>query len=171
MLELSAKEPSDDEALSLQASRLEELLPRLLRRLFTLDPDHPVAEMPLAQLRACSILMSGPRSMSVLSDEMGISVSAMTQIADRMERSDLVERVVGQEDRRQKNLQLTNYGAELMRSRREMRIRRAAAALKALMPEARETTLAALQGLLEAANNSAPVVRREESLTNRLEQG
>ena len=45
-------------ALNAQATQLEELLPRILRRLFTLEPDHPVAEMPVAQLRACSILRS-----------------------------------------------------------------------------------------------------------------
>ena len=154
-----------------QATQLEDVLPRILRRLFTLQPDHPVAEMPVAQLRTCSVLRSGPRSMSILSEEMGISVSAMTQIADRMERTGLVERVIGQEDRRQKMLQLTPYGNEIMQARHELRVSRAEAALQTLQPEEREATLQMLHSLLAAVYATAPLVPNEENVTIRQEQG
>ena len=53
------------------------------RYLFAGDDD-PIAELPLAQLRVCGILYHGRRSMSV-SKELGVSLSAMTQIADRLD--------------------------------------------------------------------------------------
>ena len=45
------------------------------------------AELPLAQLRVCGVLCDGPRPMSAVSRELGVSLSAMTQIADRLERA------------------------------------------------------------------------------------
>jgi DNA-binding MarR family transcriptional regulator len=140
-----------DDTLCDQAARLEWLLPALLRRLFTLDPAHPVAELPLAQLRVCMILQAGPRTMSAIGEELGTTVSAVTQIADRLERAGLVERVPEGSDRRAKRLQLTPHGADVMRSRRETRIRRAAEALTPLPPATREAVLHALQTLLDAS--------------------
>src|SRR5207244_9136663 len=97
-------------ALQEQAAQLESLLPRLMRTLFTLEAEHPVTELPLAQLRVCSILYTGPRTLSALGDELAISVSAVTQIADRLERAGLVERVAAPDDRRMKHLRLTSRG-------------------------------------------------------------
>src|SRR5438128_8143690 len=88
-----------------QAAQLECLLPKLMRRLFTLQD--AVSQLPLAQLRLCTILQGGPRPMSVLGEELSISVSAVTQIADRLERAGLVERVSEAEDRRMRRLRLT----------------------------------------------------------------
>src|SRR5215472_9587622 len=97
----------NDESLISQAAKLECLLPKLMRRLFTLDPSHPANELPVAQLRVCVILQAGPRTVSAVSEELGISVSATTQIADRLERAGLVERVAERDDRRMKLLRLT----------------------------------------------------------------
>ena len=58
----------------------------MMRQLFSAD-DHLAAELPLAQLRVCGMLYDGPHPMSVLSRELGVSLSAMTQIADRLERA------------------------------------------------------------------------------------
>ncbi|HZO88327.1 MAG TPA: MarR family transcriptional regulator [Chthonomonadaceae bacterium] len=153
-----------------QAAQLECLLPKLMRRLFTLEPDHPVTELSLAQLRVCTILQAGPRTLSAIGVELGISVSAITQIADRLERAGLVERVAGKDDRRTRLLQLTAHGAELMRSRRQARVRHAAEALEQLSPEKRETVLRALEALLEAAQQIAPEIPAEDPVGARLEQ-
>ncbi|HLV80033.1 MAG TPA: MarR family transcriptional regulator [Chthonomonadaceae bacterium] len=139
-----------DETIEEQAACLEALIPRLMRRLFTLDPNHPSLELPLAQLRLCSVLQSGPRTLSGVSEELGISLSAVTQLADRLERAGLVERVHSVEDRRLKNLQLTAQGAEIMRTRRVMRTRGVARALEKLSPEERANLQRALQALQEA---------------------
>src|SRR5207245_7427659 len=98
------KAMSEDTLLT-QAASLESLLPKLMRRLFTLDPSHPANELPVAQLRVCTILQSGPRTVSAIGEELRISVSAATQIADRLERSGLVERVAEPDDRRMKKVQ------------------------------------------------------------------
>src|SRR5437660_5211187 len=104
----------DNELLNDQAILLECLLPKLMRRLFTLEQDHPVQELPLAQLRVCAILANGPKSMSAIGEELRNSTSAITQLADRMERAGLVERGPGSDDRRVRELRLTKEGAEMM---------------------------------------------------------
>ena len=153
-----------EDTLLTQAADLEALLPKLMRRLFTLDPSHPANELPVAQLRVCTILQAGPRTVSTISEELGISVSAATQIADRLERAGFVERVAGQDDRRMKKLQLTPHGADVMRSRRETRVRRAAAALELLPPAARAEVLEALNVLLDAGLAAAARVSEEEPI-------
>jgi DNA-binding MarR family transcriptional regulator len=153
-----------DEVLLAQAAKLECLLPKLMRRLFTLDPSHPANELPLAQLRVCTILQAGPRTVSAISEELRISASAVTQIADRLERAGLVERVAEPDDRRMKKLQLTAHGAEVMRSRREARVRAAAAALEQLPPPVRAEVLQALHVLLDAGLAAPPQLTENDPL-------
>jgi DNA-binding MarR family transcriptional regulator len=159
-----------DDALLEEAERLEELLPALARRLFTLPPEHPAMELPVAQLRVCTLLQTGPRSMSGLGEELDISVSAVTQIADRLERAGLVARIHGGDDRRTKKLQLTLQGTEMMRSRREIRVRRVAHALARLSPEVRETVLHAMQALLDASLAGMPEGAGADPVNARLER-
>ena len=154
----------NEETLLAQAATLESLLPKLMRRLFTLDPSHAANELPVAQLRICTILQAGPRTVSTISEELGISVSAATQIADRLERAGFVERVAGRDDRRMKQLQLTAHGAEVMQSRRETRVRRAAAALEQLPLPARAEVLQALHVLLDASLAMAPRLPEAEPI-------
>jgi DNA-binding MarR family transcriptional regulator len=141
--------------LSEQAAEIERLLPILMRRLFSLQDDNTVSELPLAQLRICTILQSGPRSMTALGEELGISVSAVTQIADRLERAALVERAPEAEDRRMKLLRLTACGTDLMRRRREMRINRVEEVLNRLPPLDRAASLDALRALLAASERES----------------
>lgn len=143
-----------------QAAELEQLLPALMRALFSLDPDHPVAELPIGQLRVCTVLQHGPRSMSHLGEELGITLSAITQMADRLERAGLVERIAGTGDRRVKELRLTSYGERAMRERRHGRVSRVSAVLSHLAPAERESALCAIEALLEASQTSSD--RREE---------
>src|ERR1041385_5838242 len=95
-----------------QAQAIAGILPLLTRQLFVAD-DSLAAQLPLAQLRVCGILFGGRPSMSVLGRELGMSLSAMTQIADRLERARLVKRVSVGADRRVRCLQLTGRGEKL----------------------------------------------------------
>lgn len=150
--ELSALAPqSDDLSLREQAERLEELLPYLVRWLYSLSLDHPTSEMPLAQLRMCTLLQYGPRNLSSLSEEMGITVSAVTQLADRLEQTGLVVRMVGNQDKRTRMLQLSEKGRQLMEERRALRVQRAEAALAQLPQARRRALLQSLQMLLRTA--------------------
>jgi DNA-binding MarR family transcriptional regulator len=129
-----------------QASTMAVLLPAVMRQLFTLKRDR-AAELPLAQLRVCGILSEGPRAMSRLSRELRVSLSAMTQIADRLERAHLVKRVAEGSDRRIKCLQLTRQGATLMRKREEARIERLVTVLGRLPPQTRLEVIGAMETL------------------------
>ena len=131
-----------------QASELEQLLPALMRHLFILDPDSPTAELPFAQLRVLTILQAGPRSVAVLRVDLGVSFSAISQIAARLERRGMVDRVAGVQDRRTRHVQLTARGAEIMAMRREARIQRIREALGHLTPDEREAVLKSVTILL-----------------------
>lgn len=132
-----------------QARAIAAHLPALMRHLFTFEDD-AAEELPLAQLRVCAILLGGPRPMSALSRELGVSVSAMTQVADRLERSRLVQRVAHGTDRRLRCLQLTERGEKIMRRREAARNQSVLDVLEQLPPPARRNILRALERLLQA---------------------
>jgi DNA-binding MarR family transcriptional regulator len=88
--------------------------------------------------------------MSSLSDELGVTLSALTQIADRLESAGLVTRVARGSDRRVRYLQLTERGETVMRLREDARVRRTLAVLERLSPGAREEVTAALETLFNA---------------------
>ena len=154
---------TDDAALREQAEAITRFLPKLARGMFTIDENDPGMVIPVAQMRVCSILREGPRSMSALCNELGISHSAITQIADRLERSGMVERVPETADRRAKSLQLTPHCMEVMRLRAEKRLKRVLEALKLLDPEARESIVSSLEALLQACLASASELSGELS--------
>jgi DNA-binding MarR family transcriptional regulator len=132
-----------------EARTIASLLPAIMRQLFAVH-DHLAKELPLAQLRVCGMLYDGPRPMSVLSRELGVSLSAMTQIADRLERARMVRRVSPGDDRRIRCLQLTPRGKKTLRLREDDRVRRVSVVLQHLSPKSREKVLATLQTLIRA---------------------
>jgi DNA-binding MarR family transcriptional regulator len=132
-----------------QAEAIASLMPALMRMLSTFDND-PAAQLPLAQLRVCTILCEGPRSMSALSREFGVSLSAMTRIADRLERAHLVKRVAEGKDRRVRRLQLTPSGEKIMRQRDDARVRSVSAVLAQLPARVRKGVRSTLETLMDA---------------------
>jgi DNA-binding MarR family transcriptional regulator len=136
-----------------QAKTIVSLLPTLMRQLFA-GADDPAAELPLAQLRVCGVLYGGARSMSAVGRELGVSLSAMTQIADRLERACLVERIATGTDRRIRCLQLTERGEKMMRRREKARVGRVSLVLQHLTPKTRKDVLAALQTLIQASGDT-----------------
>ena len=131
-----------------QAQDLVSLLLGLTRELLVVDD--VTAELPLRQLRVCALLHEGARSMSVLSRELGVSLSATTQIADRLIRARLVKRVFEGTDRRVRSLQLTKRGQRIMRLRESARVERMLGVVEQLPPKARREVLAAFSLLLKA---------------------
>ncbi len=125
------------------------LVPRLIRGLNTSEKD-PADDLPLAQLRLCGILSEGPQPMSALSRVLGVSLSALTQIADRLERSRFVKRVAEESDRRVRCLQLTARGEKMMRKRREDRVLRTLAVLEPLDEQERAAVRSSLEILVDA---------------------
>ena len=143
-----------------QAYELEHLLPAVMRHTFTLDPTHPLSEMPFGQFRLCTLLFrEGKRTMSQVSEDLSISVSAVTQMADRLEKAGMVERVSDcGGDRRTRFLQLTDHGKTLMETRQERRITRATAILRLLSEDERREILSALDKLRAVGRTVAPIV-------------
>jgi DNA-binding MarR family transcriptional regulator len=142
-----------DVAVVSQAKTLDSTLMGIARSL--LIDDDPASELPLRQLRVCMALYEEPRSMSVLSRELGFSLSAMTQIADRLERAGLVTRWFEGPDRRVRRLRLTPRARRMLRVREESRIFRIAAMLGRIPPEDRDETLRVLDSLRHAAESQA----------------
>ncbi len=133
-----------------EAVTLASLLPALMRQLFTIDNDL-AADLPLAQIRVCVCLQDGPLPMSALSRELGVTLSAMTQIADRLERANMVSRVAEEKDRRVRCLQLTPRAEKIMRRHDDSRIRSVSNVLSRLSPDERKGILAALETLMNAS--------------------
>lgn len=150
-----------DDNLAGLASEVASILPGLMRRFNVLTDADASMDLPIAQLRLCSMLRDGSRTMTCLAHELGISHSAVTQIADRLERAGLVERVPESDDRRVKILTLTSLGEDVMRARRESRTRRVREALEHLTPDARQQVLDGLR-LLLTASSASPVESCED---------
>jgi DNA-binding MarR family transcriptional regulator len=142
-----------------QASEITSLFVSLTRQLLAVDDI--VADLPLRQLRVCALLYDGPRSMSSLSRELGVSLSAMTQIADRLERARLVKRLFEGSDRRVRSLQLTPRGQEIMRLREEARIHRAQVVAERMTTAARTRVISAMTALLDACSANGNDLREE----------
>jgi DNA-binding MarR family transcriptional regulator len=147
---------SEAEDIRARAEELEQLLPSVFRRIFTYASDSPTNELPVAQLRICTLLQFEHRTLSSIAEELGISVSATTQSADRLEKAGMVARVPGLDDRRTRYLQLTPHGAEIMRARREQRIERARRVLERFTPEERDRLVEALNTLKRVALECLP---------------
>jgi DNA-binding MarR family transcriptional regulator len=140
----------EESVLLAQAEAVASLMPKLARSLFAGNND-AAADLPLGQLRVCGILEDGPRSMSALSRELTVSLSAMTQIADRLERSEWVRRVPEDGDRRVRCLQLTPRGEAMMRERKKGRVQRVLTAMERLSPDERAQVLQAFEALARAS--------------------
>ena len=82
-----------------QAENVAALLRSLMREL-TAGLDDPAVDLPLAQLRVCTVLHGGPRPCRRSAANWASPLSAITQIADRLERAGLVTRVAKGSDRR-----------------------------------------------------------------------
>ena len=116
--------------------------------------DDAASELPLRQVRVCMILSSGPHSMSSLSRELGVSLSAITQIADRLESAGLVTRVAEGSDRRVRRLQLTPRARKIMQRRHRIKVERAQGALRQMGPQERKRVMKSLAVLQQVCQES-----------------
>ena len=133
-----------------EAKTVADLLLTFMRQL-NAGLDDPVVNLPLGQLRVCGTLRGGPLPMSAIGRELGASLSAMTQIADRLERARLVKRVPRGDDRRVRCLQLTERGEKMMRLHEQTRVRRMSDVLENLSCEEREEVADVLKTLIRAS--------------------
>lgn len=145
-LPASRTTPARTKAESLRQALLM-LGPSLLRvEDFTLD-------LPLRQLEICLALAKGRLAMSEIARRLRISLSALTQIADRLERGGMVERVFNESDRRVRFLQLTAKAKMLMEAHQETQLSRMASCLELLSNTESTQLLASLQKLVSVATS------------------
>ena len=100
--------------------------------------------------------------MSAISDELGISVSAVTQLVDRLEESGLVSRTFCKNDRRAKELNLTPFGWEIMNERKRKRVDNVLKALLQLTPDDRQSALKSLNALINATELSQKLMNSKD---------
>ena len=108
-------------------------------------------DLPFRQFRVCLALHRRAASMSEISREIGISLSSLTQVADRLERVGLVERVSQGSDRRVRHLKLTDKGVRLMRSHEESQLERMTKCLQSMSVEETTEVLHALNLLIQSS--------------------
>jgi len=132
------------------AERVEALIPKAMRALYRQDPTDPLLEFSVAQLRLLRSLRDGPCTASSLGEDLGLSVSAITQMANRLEASGLVVRTDDVADRRIKHLSLTERGLQLLADRRSRRIDQAQEVLSRLTVEQRAQLISALNKVVLA---------------------
>jgi DNA-binding MarR family transcriptional regulator len=146
-----------------RAARLEALLSRITRGLYRLSDEDPFTELPIAQLRILRILFAEDRTPSELGHDLGLSVSAITQIANRLCTVGLVERRKDADDRRTRPLTLSEKGLQLMKRRRQHRVARVQSVL-ACIPEGRQEEILAVFEELASIGQHVPLGAGDESL-------
>ena len=147
----SDEDAKGDSLLLKQSEDMVAAFSALMRNMFALASDDLSMELPGAQLRVCGMLWDGPKTMSVLTEEIGITHSAITQIADRLEKAEMVERVPEADDRRCKKLALTAKGIAVMEDRRRRRVLRVMNILRMLSLEERDEVVGALRTVANAS--------------------
>ncbi len=114
--------------------------------------DDTTLELPLRQFRVCMALFEGPLCMSELSQMLGVSQSAITQIADRLEVAGMVTRGPAGEDRRLRSLELTGQARRMLEQHEEKRIARMMSVIKRMSAAERSQLLASIDTLCAAAS-------------------
>jgi DNA-binding MarR family transcriptional regulator len=140
-----------DNDIKTQATAINTLFSKIARRINKLETGDLAIELPVAQMRVCVALLEKPRTMGCLSKELGISMSAVTQLADRLEKAELVERYAEPDDLRVKRLRLSERGKQIMISRRERRVARFERALELMSVNDRSLVEPIFQKLYEAS--------------------
>jgi DNA-binding MarR family transcriptional regulator len=120
-----------------------------LERLVTaLRRDTPPADLSLTAASTLRNLeLNGPRRITDLGSAEGVSQPAMTQLVSRLERDGLAERTTDPTDGRVVLVRVTTAGTELLRRRRERRVKRLAQLLSTLPEEDERLITAALPAL------------------------
>lgn len=104
----------------------EELLIELHRFLFWFKPKHKRSELSFAEIMVLTVLYKeqcGNKQdilPSKLSEELGLSRSALSPILNELEKKGLIERYLNENDRRQIIIRLISNPEDFMKDRKEM---------------------------------------------------
>ena len=123
-------------------------MPSVMRVLHRNEPHDALTDLSVPQLRMLRILNGAPHTTSAVGDILGLSVSAVTQMVNRLAAAGFVARADDDSDRRVKKLSLTNLGRDIMDRRRASRIAQAEQSLAKLPVEARRQLIQSLELLV-----------------------
>jgi DNA-binding MarR family transcriptional regulator len=138
------------------ALKLESLLPAAMVTLFrNVNEEDPLKHLSIGQIRLMRTLMNGEQSATHLCQKLGMSPSALTQMAARLISAGLVEKQLGPDDRRVRVLCLSPTGKELMTQRRKLRAKNAAAVLRHFPAHRTQELIMLLQELVELKHAQA----------------
>lgn len=149
-----------------QGERLEALLPRLMRVVLPSSDADPMGHLPVAQIRLIRVIGETDRAASDVAEELGVSLSALSQMVSRLEEAGLVHKYDLPDDRRCRMLGLTESAHRLAEYRRLMRSHCADSALAKLSPEEQETLLHLLCKLVGPARLGPSVAVAETADRN-----
>ena len=108
---------------------------------------------------------SGPRRLTALAVQEGVTQPAMTQLIGRLQDAGLVRREADPADGRVVQVWLTDRGRDLLARRRAVRAERLATILDQISPEHRASlgaALPAIDALASAQRHAPPAVRYEQ---------
>jgi DNA-binding MarR family transcriptional regulator len=112
------------------ALALESLLPAAMAILFVIPSDQdPLRNLPVGQIRLLRALLNGKQTATQLSRRLAMSPSALTQMCGRLISAGLVSKCPSTGDRRVRELELTELGAQCMSTRRRLRAESASSVL------------------------------------------
>ena len=120
-------------------------LERLIGLFRSLSPPDGLSLTAAATLATLERL--GPRRLTALAAQEGVTQPAMTQLIARLQDSGLVGRDADPADGRVVQVRLTEAGREMLARRREVRARRLAVILARISPEDRTALAAALPAI------------------------
>ena len=116
------------------------------------------------------LLASKTWTPSNLGEELGLSVSAVTQMANRLNSIGYVERVEDPEDRRVKHLMLTPLGQHVMERRQARRVGRLEAVMTNMSVQRQFEFISLLEELIEASKQAFEVADNSIFMEAELEQ-
>ncbi|HVT13731.1 MAG TPA: MarR family transcriptional regulator [Fimbriimonadaceae bacterium] len=138
------------------AALLESLLPLVMTALFRPDEGDPLRHHSVGQVRLLRALLKGSRTATDLSTSLGLSPSSLTQMAGRMIRAGLVKKELDEQDRRVRQLSLTQAGRELMETRRDRRAHSATLILEKMEPQRYRELIALLEEIRALGDARTP---------------
>lgn len=144
-----------------QAQRLEALLPILMRGLALPIDEDPLAELTPSQLRFVRAIEPMDVPLSEVAGALRMSLSAATQLCQRLEESRIVVRRCDEDDRRVRMVGLSQDGRERLQKRRSLRVQRARDLLDSLPLDSRANALAALEQLADSVDPGGLGLRAE----------
>lgn len=135
-------------------------LERLIGLFRSLSPSDGLSLTAAATL--ATLERSGPRRLTALAVQEGVTQPAMTQLVARLQDSGLVRREADPADGRVVQVRLTDQGREMLARRRAVRAERLAGILARISPEDQ----AALRAALPAIDALASAQRDDDLLTH-----